>query len=197
MNAKAKITEKKDMKKIILIIGLVCLVVGLVFIGRSKHKTIHLSNLSNQEMTRTPAAKPVTEQSGAEGDGIISFEMYPNPNKAVAKAAPPRSREAVIRFVMEAVSGIEDDLTAKNAVISQVSGLNVKLTGKELLDILEQAGITDEFYFTNTVKSVVAYLQYPLTEEEFNSIIARVKDTGYQFKLRTILDREQARHALP
>ena len=203
MNVKASKNEPKDAKLFIIIVAVIMVVIGVFLVSRPKRKAINLSNLPQKELKSKPeavapvAAPSILGDDGMSGDGIISFEMYPNPKKAKAAASEGTSREALVRFVLQAVSGIEDDLAAKNAVIAQVSGLSFRMTGAEFLELLKQAAIGDEFYYMSTVKSVAPLLKYPLTEEEFTSIIAGVTDMGYQFKLRTILGREQARNAIP
>jgi len=182
----------------VVIVILIVIVLSLFLMNRPRPKVINLSNLSRQDLKQKPAPQVATPAAvSSPNDGIVSFEMYPNPKKTQAAISEGTSREALIRFVMEGVSGIEDDLTAKNALISQISKLNFKITGTELLSILQQASIGDGFYYTSAIKSVATSLQYPLTDEEFKRIINGVADEGYQFKLRTVLDREQARNAVP
>jgi len=199
MSTEEKKEKSSDAGRIIFIVAVVTVVLGLFVMSRPKHRTINLAGPQPKKAAKkTPAgqAAPAADPSAIFDDGIVSFEMHPAPSKAKAEDAGS-SREARVRKLMDGVSGIGDDLEAKNALVTRISSLNFKLTGTEFLEVLAQASIDDDFYYASAVKSVATSLQYPLTQKEFEGIVAGVTDMSLKFKLRTILGREQERHAAP
>jgi len=124
--------------------------------------------------------------------GIVSFEMYiPETRKAPERRL---SRSEIIQEIVDSVSRASDEVNAKNSLIDQISSLDFKINGMELLTILQSAGISDSFYYSNAIKSVAPILDYPISEALMKKIIEPVSDSYYRHKLFDELVKEQKRN---
>jgi len=190
-----KIMEK--MKKQPLALGItlaIILLVGITAFSGSKPEYYEkggvISNVSSQQPAE--AAKQAEKLLEDSQSGIVSFEMYVPQKKAKAQAS--LSREQLIQRIIEMVANIKDDLKAQNAIINQITSLDFKVGGSELVSILKSAEISDPFYYTNTVKRLAPILEYPMSERHMKQIVEPITDVDYRHKLYDVLVREQSRH---